>query len=178
MTKYYCYILKNSDNNRTYNGFTVNPKRRLRQHNQEIVGGAKYTKKHGNKNWEMYVLITGFPDEINALQAEWRIKHPDGRRKRPVKYSSPAGRIKGLSEVLRLKQWTKQSTILNDSLKLTVWIKREFEHLLTDLPTNIKIVPVDIINFEEIKTDDISNDNIKVDLIEPLTINEDRSTLA
>lgn len=176
MTNYYCYILKNSDNNRTYNGFTVNPKRRLRQHNQEIVGGAKYTKKHGNKNWEMYVLINGFPDEVNALQAEWRIKHPDGRRKRPIKYSSPAGRIKGLAEVLRLKQWTKQSTVLNDSLKLTVWIKREFEHLLTDIPINIKIVPVDEIKFDElvieVKSDETDNDNI-----EPPVINQDETTL-
>jgi hypothetical protein len=120
----------------------------------------------------MYVLIAGFPDEINALQAEWRIKHPDGRRKRPAKYSSPAGRIKGLSEVLRLKQWTKQSTILNDSMTLTVWIKREFEPLLTDLPANIKVIPVDEIKFDEIKFDEIKFDEIK----HP-TINEDQSTL-
>lgn len=37
--KHYWYILKNNDDNdrnKTYNGYTVNPKRRIRQHNQEI----------------------------------------------------------------------------------------------------------------------------------------------
>lgn len=150
MANYYCYILKNNENNNTYNGFTVNPKRRLRQHNQEIVGGAKYTKKYGNRNWEMYVLITGFPDDINALQCEWRIKHPDNKRKRSAKYNSPIGRIKGLCEVLKLQKWTNQSTILNENINLTVWIKSEFEYLLTDIPNNIKIIPVDIIDFDNI----------------------------
>ena len=43
-TKFYCYIIANNDCNsksssnrqRTYNGYTVNLKRRLRQHNGEI----------------------------------------------------------------------------------------------------------------------------------------------
>ena len=44
---WYCYILRNSSEKYgklTYNGSTNNPYRRLRQHNQEIVGGARYTK--------------------------------------------------------------------------------------------------------------------------------------
>ena len=72
---HYCYILRNSyepDKNRTYNGYTVNPSKRIRQHNQEIKGGAIYTKSWGNKSWEIYVLITGFPDHHNALQCEWK----------------------------------------------------------------------------------------------------------
>ena len=81
---FYCYILKNSQNRRTYNGFTVKPKRRIRQHNQELVGGAKYTKKWGNKDWEIYALVTGFPDKINALQCEWRIKHPNNKSEFPT----------------------------------------------------------------------------------------------
>ena len=37
INEHYCYILRNKhdpDINRTYNGYTVNPVRRIRQHNQ------------------------------------------------------------------------------------------------------------------------------------------------
>jgi len=149
MEKFYCYILKNNDIkdlNKTYNGFTNKPERRIRQHNQEIKGGARYTKKFGNKSWEMYVLITGFPDNVNALQCEWKIKHPNNKTYyKTKKYNSVAGRIVGLSEVLKQDKWTNQSTKLNADSQFTVWIIKEFAHLLTDLPNNITVIPVDSI---------------------------------
>ena len=46
---------------------------RIRQHNQEIKGGAKYTKK--KKNWYPICIIDGFPDMRSACQCEWRLKH-------------------------------------------------------------------------------------------------------
>ena len=135
--KWYCYILKTDylpHKNRTYNGFTNNPKRRIRQHNGEIKGGAKYTERFGNSEWKIYALLTGFPNKINALQCEWRIKHPDNKRKRGNKYNSPEGRIKGLCEVLRLDKWTNNSDISNGDLEL--WICKEYGDLLEDLPEN------------------------------------------
>src|SRR5580692_510150 len=95
---HYCYILRNHhepDKNRTYNGYTTNPAHRIRQHNQEIKGGARYTKKYGEKTWEIYVLLKGFPDIHNAQQCEWRIKHPARKRIRPARYNKPDGRIIG-----------------------------------------------------------------------------------
>lgn len=144
--KLYCYILKNSyqpDKNRTYNGFTNNPKRRIRQHNKEIKGGARYTGKHGNSSWEIYALVCGFPNMVNALQCEWRIKHPDNKRKRPYKYNRPEGRIKGLNKVLKLDYWTSQSTCRSSDMKLDVYILKEYSHLLTDMPDHITIHVVD-----------------------------------
>jgi len=40
---WYVYLLRCADNS-LYCGITTNLKKRLRQHNGELVGGAKYTK--------------------------------------------------------------------------------------------------------------------------------------
>ena len=40
---YIIYLLINEKDNCTYVGITNNPERRIRQHNCEISGGAKYT---------------------------------------------------------------------------------------------------------------------------------------
>jgi structure-specific endonuclease subunit SLX1 len=151
--EFFCYILKNdyeSHKNRTYNGFTNNPKKRLRQHNGELVGGAKYTKNFGNNSWEIYALVKGFPDHINALQCECRIKHPNNKRKRSRQFLNPEGRIRGLNKVLKLEKWTNSSTIDNSTLKLKVWIKKEYSHLLTDLSDNIELNIVDEIDLDNL----------------------------
>lgn len=148
MKKNYCYILRNSygpDINKTYNGFTNCPSRRIRQHNQEITGGAIYTKKYGNKSWEIYAIMTGFPDVKNALQCEWIIKHPDNKR-RTVGYKTPRDKIIGLNKILRLNKWTNNSAIETKDLNLELWIVQEYADLLVDLPGNIKTNVVDVID--------------------------------
>ena len=72
--KWFCYLLRNKNldyRNLTYNGSTNDPKRRLRQHNKEIKGGAKFTSRT-NGGWEFYCLMVGFPNHVNTLQCEWR----------------------------------------------------------------------------------------------------------
>jgi predicted GIY-YIG superfamily endonuclease len=147
--KHYCYILRNlhvPDINRTYNGYTVDPKKRIRQHNQEIKGGAKYTKTWGNKSWEIYALLSGFPDNHNALQCEWKIKHPAQKRVRPAKYNSPEGRLIGLKEILKLDKWTSQSIYCTKDIKLEIWVLKEYEHIMSDLPECIILHVVDKID--------------------------------
>lgn len=73
---YYVYILNSLGTNRSYIGFTVNPKRRLRQHNRKIKGGAKRTKKHKGKRWVCVCLVTGFTSKHDALAFEWAWQHP------------------------------------------------------------------------------------------------------
>ncbi len=138
MSQWYCYILRSTVCNSTYNGMTNDPTKRLRQHNGEIKGGAKMTSKY--RPWEMYVLVTGFPNKCNTLSCEWRIKHPDNKRRRGKKYCGHKGRILGLAEVLRLEQWTQPCVDKNCDMQLTVWITEEYADLLTDLPKNITVI--------------------------------------
>jgi structure-specific endonuclease subunit SLX1 len=70
--KFFCYLLSSVTPrfpNATYIGFTVNPRRRLRQHNREIKGGAWRTGFRGP--WRMALVLAGFPDKRTALQFEW-----------------------------------------------------------------------------------------------------------
>lgn len=66
-----CYCLCSEDG-RTYVGFTVNLDRRLRQHNHELVGGAKATR---GRSWKRICSVVGFPTQQSALQFEWKWKH-------------------------------------------------------------------------------------------------------
>jgi predicted GIY-YIG superfamily endonuclease len=68
----YCLISYNSK--RTYVGATVDVERRLKQHNGELVGGARATKR-GGSGWRRALHVLGFPDSKAALQFEWKWKH-------------------------------------------------------------------------------------------------------
>lgn len=76
-SKHYCYILKSRNYNKAYIGYTVDFHRRIRQHNGELVGGAKRTSKW--RPWDPVCLIEGFPDSSTALSFEYRLQHPHRR---------------------------------------------------------------------------------------------------
>jgi len=161
---WFCYILRNTQPKyprSTYNGATNNPHRRLRQHNGEINGGAKVTTQKGG-GWEYCAILSGFPDKINCLSCEWRIKCPSGRPgKRESKYNSPSGRIKSLNEILPLEYWTKQCTVNNKEFNMKL-------HIIEDLYDNLdlSVIPenIEIIISKEIdpKMLDITNDMYNV----------------
>ncbi len=71
-TRWHVYLLLNDAHTRTYVGATVDPDRRLRQHNAELVGGARATARD---HWTRVCLVSGFPDERAALQFEWMWKY-------------------------------------------------------------------------------------------------------
>lgn len=142
---WYCYILRNKQHqyrHLTYNGSTNNPRRRLRQHNEEICGGARYTHGRGG-GWEIYALLTGFPDHKNALSCEWVIKHTNGKSgDRPSHHKGVQGHIVGLNHILKLDRWTKQCTIKNADIPLTLYLAEDIAHLIdpSGLPQNIMLM--------------------------------------
>lgn len=102
INNWHCYLLLSEDNKRTYVGATINPDRRLRQHNCEISGGAKATK--GSK-WNRVCYVEGFPDQCSALQFEWKWKYLSKKQKG----SALERRKKALAELLTMDKSTEKS---------------------------------------------------------------------
>jgi predicted GIY-YIG superfamily endonuclease len=74
---HYVYIIKgtkldNPNKTKYYIGYTVDPKRRIMQHNRLKSNGAKSTAGY---NWNYQGLISNINDNIEGLQIEWHLKH-------------------------------------------------------------------------------------------------------
>lgn len=120
---YFVYLLTSLTTRRTYVGYTVNLARRLRQHNGEIKGGAKYTRY--GRPWKMVCYVAGFPDNITALQYEWRVHHPPKclRPKRRKGCYGVDGRVKCMIGVLDLESFTKKCVPRKELDLNIVWIE-------------------------------------------------------
>ena len=132
---YYVYILQDCDSNRTYVGFTVDINRRLKQHNGLLAGGAKYTRT--SKKWIIAAYLTGFPDNISALQCEWRLKNPFGPKKRGK--SGIIGRLNALKYILDLDKFTSKSTILTKDIELSLHLN---DNYINDFSFSIPVYPI------------------------------------
>ncbi|EEF44647.1 uncharacterized protein LOC8282739 [Ricinus communis] len=117
---YACYLLTSlcpRFKGHTYIGFTVNPRRRIRQHNGEIRSGAFRTKKR--RPWEMVFCIYGFPTNVSALQFEWAWQHPmESLAVRQAaatfkSFSGVANKIKLAYTMLNLSAWQSLNITVN-----------------------------------------------------------------
>ena len=129
MCDWVCYVIENKG--ATYVGVSPDPVRRLRQHNGEICGGAKYTTSKG-PGWNHICLISGFQDKIQAMQLEWAIKHVPPRNAGGI-----INRLKKMITAMKRERWTSKSPLAKDiPLHITWKQTHNFgEYLLPDYVT-------------------------------------------
>ena len=87
MNREYCvYLLTNTCNKYTYLGITNNSDRRLRQHNGELSGGAKYTHaKKGTGEWKYHLKITNLTkSESLSMERTAKNLRNKGKGKTPL----------------------------------------------------------------------------------------------
>jgi predicted GIY-YIG superfamily endonuclease len=128
MSEWCFYLIKN--NNCTYAGVSPDPTRRLRQHNKEIKGGAKYTTSKG-PGWTHMCIVRGFRTKIESMQFEWAVKHAPPRGVGGIN-----SRIQKLYHVCCQEKWTTRAPIARD-IPLTIYwhIPIPMDHV--PLPENV-----------------------------------------
>ena len=129
LKNHYVYIIfgkniVNPTKTKYYIGYTNNPTRRIRQHNQEITGGAKATKGY---KWKYVGLISNIIDNIEGLRIEWRLKH--ATKKRGI-----SNKIESFLEYLEYNNGIHE--IMNHILLMS--IHPDLYELLTDRVKNYK----------------------------------------
>ncbi|GJQ08338.1 hypothetical protein GpartN1_g129.t1 [Galdieria partita] len=171
---YSCYLLRSLSEhpygkNRTYIGFTMNPKRRLRQHNGDLkAGGALRTKCF--RPWQMVLIVHGFETKTEALQFEWAWQHPTKTRAlKPVNSTAPyskhdnernkkdskrlgkapsgiSGKVKTLVDLVCSPQWSNHTLIVT-FLEEAIADCSELLFKTCHLPLNVQ---TNILTFEEL----------------------------
>jgi predicted GIY-YIG superfamily endonuclease len=116
--RYWVYWLQaTSDPRRCYVGATVNVARRLRQHNGELVGGARRTQGRGP--WRVHSSVSGFRTWTETLQFEWALKYRF-RRCRCVQSRETA-----LQNLMVASKWTSNAPpaadvpLIRDGVRVT-----------------------------------------------------------
>jgi predicted GIY-YIG superfamily endonuclease len=104
----YCYLLYTNEG-QTYVGATVDPDRRLRQHNKELVGGARATGIRVQQGliWKRACYVT-LPEWRTALQFEWRWKQLGRTRCKHI-HQPIKRRLHSLATLLSLEKPTESA---------------------------------------------------------------------
>jgi structure-specific endonuclease subunit SLX1 len=110
------YCIEYNHGEKTYCGATVNFPRRIRQHNCELVGGAKYTSaaiQAGSdcNEWKPVFLIHGFPNRVAALQFEWALKKQSIREKGKTRIDR---RLNALDSLFQKEKVTANADLLKN----------------------------------------------------------------
>uniref|UniRef100_T1JPD7 Structure-specific endonuclease subunit SLX1 homolog n=1 Tax=Strigamia maritima TaxID=126957 RepID=T1JPD7_STRMM len=159
---YGCYLLVSENEkykNYTYIGFTVDPNRRITQHNKGIKsGGAKWTNNKGP--WNMILIVHGFPNEISALRFEWAWQHPHkstrlrNLKKKTTKETRLDFKFRILGEMLTTGPWNR--------LPLTIrWLMPKYAvQFKVQPPIHMPITQGDVTSKKINKSHEIINENV------------------
>ena len=118
MSDWKFYIIANG--NYTYAGVSPTPDKRLRQHNGEIKGGAKYTTGRGS-GWKHICLISGFKNKIQSMQFEWAVKHVPPRNSGGL-----ITRMNKVYQVLNYERWTSKAPLAGEIPLEIEWLIEPF----------------------------------------------------
>lgn len=91
--RHHVYVLRSlSAPDAAYVGYSVDVRRRRRQHNGELVGGAKRTKR--DRPWRIAAVVSGFASATDALSFEWAMHKPsESKTVRAVRRSLVGQRV-------------------------------------------------------------------------------------
>lgn len=192
-TKFYgCYLLvsvsEQRTKGRTYIGFTVNPKRRIRQHNGELAMGACSTRS--GRPWEMVLVVHGFSSKAKALAFEWAWQHP--RRSRSIKekiLAMKASQLRGVKGKARiLRELLCSETFASEAKGLGVQVlDSKYSHVLPCLhpsdPVPVTVSPLASLALDagrassrDDETEEDSEENFGGDFDEEVEASWNRST--
>ena len=118
---YVVYILKSDKY--SYVGMTNDFFKRIRQHNQEIKGGAKYTSRR--TEWYPICIIDGFETMKEAMQCEWKLKRKKGYLARI---------IWAHTLLTRHERWTSKSPLIKDQ-SLHVYLSPNYQRYFKNYMT-------------------------------------------
>ncbi|XP_017763729.1 PREDICTED: structure-specific endonuclease subunit slx1 [Eufriesea mexicana] len=153
---YLLYCMNPKYKGRTYIGYTVDPCRRLKQHNAgKDHKGAWKTSNKGP--WNMVLIIHGFPNSTSALRFEWAWQHPHiSRRLKHIPKKKSQQKVFEfyllvLSGMLKVGPWCR--------LPLTIrWLDYEFFEVYANYvsaPMHMPICCGKVISQKIKKIDDI-----------------------
>ena len=170
MLRNFCYVLKNtkgnSKSNAVYVGYTNRPDRRIRQHNGEISGGAKYTtrrchplplsyspmlaplhsplfrEEEKERSWEFAILVTS-PDEAfdkkTAMSLEWYMKP---HRLYKIKTTRPSMARDAISKRIELMAYAITTNEKFTHLKFEIYVKGEYIENVRELISSSSNIPL------------------------------------
>lgn len=143
------YLLVNNNDDPKYNGkcyvgFTVDPNRRINQHNKgKKYGGAAKTSRTPGP-WAMVMIVHDFPDNISALRFEWAWQEPKASRRlktiQSIQRKKPSEshfnyHFRILTEMINIPPWNRLP------LKIR-WLESDFCTRFPDgrLPQHMSVV--------------------------------------
>lgn len=145
---HYVYIIKgikhdNPNKTKYYIGYTVDPQRRIMQHNRLKTNGAKSTAGY---SWNYQALISNINDNIEGLKIEWRLKHS-------TKKTNIISRINAFLEYLEKHNKASENAVILDH-KILFSLHDELYNKIEKKEdwSNVIIINVNENNFQEIKT--------------------------